>query len=95
MAKEITIDIHNGITEQEVSDDSFTYIDPFTNDKNMVKAKRNELLNQCDWTQTVDAPLTDAQKFAWAEYRQQLRDLPATITTLEDINNLVWPTQPE
>jgi hypothetical protein len=35
---------------------------------------RNWLLLMSDWTQLPDAPC-DAQ--AWADYRQQLRDLPA------------------
>ena len=36
---------------------------------------RNRLLMQTDWTQLSDAPLTDTQKKAWADYRQLLRDL--------------------
>ena len=36
---------------------------------------RNRLLAQSDWTQLADAPCDRA---AWATYRQQLRDLPAT-----------------
>lgn len=38
-----------------------------------VRAKRNELLAACDWTQVLDAPV---DKEAWANYRQALRDLP-------------------
>lgn len=41
-----------------------------------VREKRKALLSECDWTQTVDAPLSDAQKAAWAAYRQALRDIP-------------------
>lgn len=44
---------------------------------------RNWLLISSDWTQLPDAPFTDAQKYAWADYRQQLRDLPT---------NPNWPT---
>ena len=36
-------------------------------------SKRNELLQQSDWTQLPDSP---ADKEAWATYRQALRDLP-------------------
>jgi len=38
---------------------------------------RNDLLLASDWTQGVDAPLSDAEKAAYATYRQELRDLPA------------------
>jgi len=41
---------------------------------------RNVFLKGSDWTQTVDAPLTDEQRAAWATYRQALRDAPASWT---------------
>lgn len=56
-----------------------------------VRPKRNVLLAQSDWTQLPDAPLTNEQKQAWAEYRQALRDLPATFATAEDV---VYPEPP-
>jgi len=40
-----------------------------------IRADRNKRLAECDWTQVADAP--SAKQFAWAEYRQKLRDLPA------------------
>lgn len=55
-----------------------------------IRAKRNALLVECDWTQTLDAPLTPEQLAAWAEYRQELRDFPATA----NLNNPVWPEKP-
>jgi len=36
---------------------------------------RDRLLTGSDWTQLPDAPLTAAQKAAWAVYRQLLRDV--------------------
>ena len=54
-----------------------------------VRAKRNRLLIESDWTQVADAPVDTT---AWAEYRQALRDLPANTT---DPENPVWPTPPE
>ena len=41
----------------------------------IVKLVRNQLLNQTDWTQTVDAPLTPEVKQTFADYRQELRDI--------------------
>ena len=28
-------------------------------------------------------------------YRQELRNLPSGLTTVEEVNNLTWPTKPE
>ena len=39
----------------------------------------------------LQTALTDEQKAEWATYRQQLRDLPATVT---DPTNVTWPTPP-
>lgn len=53
-----------------------------------IRAKRNQLLAETDWTQVAD---TSADKAVYAEYRQELRDI-----TLQDgfPFNLVWPTLP-
>ena len=56
----------------------------------VIKEQRSRLLSSSDWTQLPDSPLSLEKKTEWAVYRQALRD----ITTLSDINNIVWPTQP-
>ena len=56
---------------------------------NQVRAKRDLLLSQSDWTQVADAPV---DKTAWATYRQQLRDISANEGFPWTIE---WPTQPE
>ena len=53
-----------------------------------VRQERNAFLAASDWTQVADAPVDQAE---WATYRQQLRDLPETVT---DFANIVWPQQP-
>jgi hypothetical protein len=55
-----------------------------------IRNERKPLLSDCDWTQTVDAPLTTEQKVAWATYRQALRD----ITKQTNPDNIIWPTVP-
>lgn len=42
-----------------------------------LRAQRDALLMQSDWTQGADAPLSAECVRAWAVYRRQLRDLPA------------------
>ncbi len=49
----------------------------------VMRAVRNDLLAQSDWTQVADAPV-DRQ--AWATYRQALRDFPATWTAGPEAN---------
>ena len=41
---------------------------------------RDGKLTASDWTQLADSQLSDAKKAEWANYRQQLRDFPATWT---------------
>mgnify|MGYP001159321796 CR=1 FL=1 len=53
-----------------------------------VRAERDGLLTESDWTQVADAPV-DAT--AWATYRQALRDITDQAGFPNDIN---WPTQP-
>lgn len=53
-----------------------------------IRAKRDELLTASDWTQVADAPV-DSE--AWTAYRQQLRDLPETYATPQEV---VWPPEP-
>lgn len=52
---------------------------------------RNRMLKDSDWTQLNDTTLTMEMRQAYSAYRQQLRDLPQTVT---DINNVTWPTPP-
>lgn len=40
------------------------------------RAKRDRLLAETDWTQTLDAPIDAATRDAYRAYRQALRDIP-------------------
>ena len=53
-----------------------------------IRAKRDQLIRDSDWTMIPGATVDQAQ---WAAYRQILRDLPQTYDNPEDV---VWPTQP-
>lgn len=54
-----------------------------------IRDDRNRRLAECDWTQVADAP--SASQFAWAEYRQKLRDLPAQAGFPWTVT---WPDKP-
>lgn len=53
-----------------------------------VRQERNTKLSACDWTQLTDAKV---DSLAWANYRQQLRDLPAQEGFPWEVT---WPTEP-
>jgi hypothetical protein len=55
-----------------------------------VRARRNFLLSECDWTQLPDVDLTEEVKQEWVIYRRDLRN----ITDNPDPFNIVWPTPP-
>lgn len=55
-----------------------------------IRAYRNVLLSETDWTQAVDVP--QATKDKWAAYRQALRDVPQQAGFPD---NIQWPTKPE
>jgi hypothetical protein len=56
-----------------------------------IRLQRDSLLGASDWTQVADAPLTAADRQAWADYRQALRDVPQDFDSPDDV---VWPEAP-
>jgi hypothetical protein len=57
-----------------------------------MRSTRNQMLKDCDWTQVVDAPLTQSLAFEWQTYRQALRDISNQTGFPWDVQ---WPVQPE
>lgn len=52
-----------------------------------VRAYRNALLKESDWTQLSDNALSETQKEKWAQYRQSLRD----ISLQGNFPDVEWP----
>jgi hypothetical protein len=60
-----------------------------------LRTERNHRLQASDYTQLADAHLSLEKKQAWADYRQELRDLPDLVTDpLEFLTNSRWPLDP-
>lgn len=57
-----------------------------------LRAQRDRLLRESDFTQIPDAPLSADARAAWASYRQALRDLPELYA--DDPASAVWPIPP-
>ena len=51
---------------------------------------RNRKLASTDWYALQDVTMSDAM----AAYRQDLRDLPAGLTTVEEVAAVSWPVKP-
>ncbi|MEZ9402609.1 tail fiber assembly protein [Vibrio cyclitrophicus] len=56
-----------------------------------IRAKRHSKLSETDFTQMIDAPITEEKKLEFANYRKELRDLPQTYSTPDEV---VWPEKP-
>ena len=55
-----------------------------------IRATRDQILIDTDWTMTTGATVDQAQ---WAAYRQNIRDIPQTYSG-KTPDEVVWPTQP-
>ena len=55
-----------------------------------LRAKRNALLSQTDYLALSDNTLSAAM----SSYRQSLRDLTEGLSTVEQVNSVVFPTKP-
>lgn len=58
----------------------------------VVRPQRNQKLTDCDWTHVSDSPLSDEAQALWQQYRQALRDFPATLNEITD--PIPWPAAP-
>ena len=57
-----------------------------------LRERRNRLLAECDWVMVSDSPIAD--KTDWQTYRTNLRDITNGLTTVEEVNAVVFPTKP-
>jgi len=55
-----------------------------------LRSKRNALLSATDYQALVDNTLSEPMK----AYRQQLRDLTEGLSTVEQVNSVVFPVKP-
>ena len=60
----------------------------------LLRQTRNQLLLESDWTQGADSVLNSTKKTEWQTYRQSLRDITSGISSVTDVENIIWPTKP-
>jgi len=74
-----------GVTWKQVSDKKKVLQD--AEPMRLLRKERDELIAKTDWWVLPDRTPTDAQK----KYRQDLRDITKSATSLDDVK---WPTKP-
>ena len=60
----------------------------------LLREKRNSLLDKTEWTVNSDNQLSDDKKAEWKTYRQKLRDITKDLKTAEDVAKVVFPGEP-
>ena len=83
---------YSGLEYKILDNEAVLRTEPITD---LIRNIRNDMLSASDWTQTIDCPLSNAKKAEWATYRQELRDLPSLHESTTNINDVVFPTQPD
>ena len=91
-----TVKWHNGTTPIPVADIQ-AQIPAVEFDMAMedLRAKRNKLLQDTDYIVTMNLEAGNTVPAEWVTYRQSLRDLTNGLTTVEQVNAVVYPTKPE
>mgnify|MGYP005993956895 CR=1 FL=1 len=59
-----------------------------------LRQRRNALLEETDWIVTKAKETGTTIPTAWKTYRQALRDITENLTTVEEVNAVVFPTKP-
>ena len=59
-----------------------------------LRAERNKLLQECDWIELNNVPLTSSKKTEWQTYRTNLRDITNGLDTVEKVEAVEFPTKP-
>jgi len=77
---------------EQVGDSFVVPPQSFDNAMANLRLERNNLLAQTDWVVLPDSPVAD--KTAWETYRTQLRDITNGLTTVEEVNAVVFPDKP-
>ena len=62
----------------------------FDRDIARLREDRNRTLTSTDWYALQDVTISDAM----TAYRQDLRDRPAGLTTVEEVEAVSWPVRP-
>jgi len=91
-AEEGCVEVPEGTVPSQIKQSDGTFINPsitFENAIRNLRMTRNSLLKKTDWTANSDVTMSDAMK----TYRQQLRDAPTGLDTVEKIQAYTFPEE--
>ena len=77
-----------------VGDDSTKDARILAEEWTQIRAERDRLLTESDWTQANDTPLASGKVTEWGTYRTSLRDLPSDQSSKTKYSDITWPTKP-
>ena len=77
-----------------VGDDSAKDARILAEEWTQIRAERDRLLTESDWTQANDTPLASGKVTEWGTYRTSLRDLPSDQSSKTKYSDITWPTKP-
>ena len=86
----------NGITrdmtveEQTQFDNQQSSYNPFNSRMEELRSVRNTRLAETDFYALSDVTMSEDME----TYRQDLRDLPSGLSTVDNVNNVTFPTKP-
>jgi len=91
-AEEGCVEVPDGTIPTQIKQANGTFIDPpntLENALHNLRRTRDRLLSKTDWTSSSDLTMSDAMK----TYRQQLRDAPTGLDTVEKVEAYTFPTE--
>jgi hypothetical protein len=59
-----------------------------------LRQRRDNLLKASDWEVIMAKEKGTTLSVGFKTYRQDLRDITEGVSTVEDVNNITWPTKP-
>ena len=96
-AEEGCVEVPEGTVPSQITQADGTFINPpisFESAMADLRAKRDRLLNETDWIVTKAKETGTTIPTAWKTYRQALRDITENLTTVEEVNAVVFPDKP-
>jgi hypothetical protein len=90
MAKGYFNGVLRDLTTEEENSISVTDTDIFNHALEKLRITRNELLVETDFYALSDVTMSPEME----TYRQELRDITNGLTTVEEVNAVVFPTKP-
>ena len=83
-----------GVQSHFIGDDTAKDARILAEEWTRIRAERDRLLTNSDWTQANDTALASAKVTEWGTYRTKLRTLPEDQKAKTTYTDITWPTQP-